>query len=59
MKNRLDLNYEKLLNLNEQPRNMIPLDRGEGVPSFDEMVIIVSEEQTLTMRLRTCKDVAP
>ena len=44
MKNRLDLNYEKLLNLNEQPRNMIPLDRGEGVPSFDEMVIIVSEE---------------
>ena len=44
MKNRLGLNYERLENLTEQPGNMIPLDRGKGVPSFDEMVIIVSEE---------------
>ena len=41
MKNRLDLNYEKLENLTEQPGNLIPLDRGKGVPSFDEMVAIV------------------
>jgi hypothetical protein len=39
--NRCDLNYEKLENLTEQPGNLIPLDRGEGVPSFDEMVAIV------------------
>ena len=38
MKNRLNLNYEKLENLTEQPRNLIPLDRGGGVPSFDEMM---------------------
>ena len=44
MKNRLDLNYEKLENLTEQPENLIPLDRGKGVSSFGEMVIIVSEE---------------
>ena len=41
MKNRLDLNYEKLENLTEQPRNLIPLDRGKGVLSFGEMVIII------------------
>ena len=40
MKNRLDLNYEKLWNLNEQPGNLIPLDRGKCVPSFDEMMDI-------------------
>ena len=34
MKNRLDLNYEKLENLTEQPGNLIPLNRGEGVPMF-------------------------
>ena len=44
MKNRLDLNYEKLENLIEQPENLIPLGRGNGVPSFDEMVAIVLEE---------------
>ena len=41
MKNRLDLNYEKLENLTEQPGNLIPLDRGNSVPYFDEMVIII------------------
>ena len=41
MKNRLDLNYEKLENLTEQPGNLIPLDKGKGVPSFNEMVIII------------------
>ena len=41
MKNRLDLIYEKLYNLTEQPENLIPLDRGKGVPSFNEMVAIV------------------
>ena len=41
MKNRSNLYYEKLVNLTEQPGNLIPLDRGEGVPSFDEMVAIV------------------
>ena len=30
--------------LTEQPGNLIPLDRGKGVPSFDEMVAIVLEE---------------
>ena len=44
MKNRLDLNYEKLENLTEQPGNLIPLDRGKGVPSSGEMVAIVLEE---------------
>ena len=44
MKNRLDLNYEKLLNLTEQPGNLIPLDRGKGVPSLDEMVAILLVE---------------
>ena len=44
MKNRLDINYEKLENLTEQPGNQIPLDRGKGVLSFDEMVAIVLEE---------------
>ena len=44
MKNRLDLNYEKMQNLTEQPGNLIPLDRGKGVPSFHEMVAIVLEE---------------
>ena len=44
MKKRLDLNYEQLQNLTEQPEAMIPLDRGKGVPSFDEMVAIVLEE---------------
>ena len=34
MKNRTNLDYEKLVNLTEQPRNLIPLDRGEGVPIF-------------------------
>ena len=41
MKKRCDLNYEKLLNLTEQPGNPIPLDKGKGVPCFDEMVIII------------------
>ena len=41
MKSKLDLNYEKLENLTEQPENLIPLDRGKGVLSFDEMVAIV------------------
>ena len=41
MKNRLHLNYEKLENLTEQPGNLIPLDRGKGVSSFDEMVAVV------------------
>ena len=31
-------------NITEQPANLIPLDRGKGVPSFDEMVVIVLEE---------------
>ena len=44
MKNILDLIYEKLENLTEQPGNLIPLDRGKGVSSFDEMVAIVLEE---------------
>ena len=44
MKNRLNPNYKKLYNLTEQPKNLIPLDRGKGVPSFDEMVAIVLEE---------------
>ena len=44
MKNKLDLNYEKLENLTEQPENLIPLDRGKGVPSFNEMVAIVLVE---------------
>ena len=44
MKNRLDLNYEKLENLTEQPGNLIPLDRGKGVPSFDEMMDIALVE---------------
>ena len=43
MKNRLDLDYEKLQTLIEQPGNLIPLDRGKCVPSFDEMVAIVGE----------------
>ena len=34
----------KTVNLTEQPENLIPLDRGKGVPSFDEMVAIVLEE---------------
>src|ERR1044071_7466277 len=34
MKNRTNLDYEKLVNLTEQPGNLIPLDRGEGVPMF-------------------------
>ena len=41
MKNKLDLNYDKLENLTEQPGNLIPLDRGKCVSSFDEMVAIV------------------
>ena len=44
MKNRLDINYEKLENLTEQPRNLIPLDRGKGVSSFDEMMDIALVE---------------
>ena len=32
MKNKLNLNYEKLENLTEQPGYLIPLDRGKGVP---------------------------
>ena len=44
MKNKLDLNYKKLEKLTEQPGNLIPLDIGKGVPSFDEMVAIVFEE---------------
>ena len=44
MKNRLDLNYEKLENLIEQPGNLIPLDRGKGVPSCDEMMDIALVE---------------
>ena len=39
-----DLNYEKLQNLTEQPGNLIPLDRGKGVPSFDEMMDIALVE---------------
>ena len=34
MKNRLDLNYEKLEYLTEEPGNLISLDRGEGVLMF-------------------------
>ena len=34
MTNRTNLDYEKLVNLTEQPRNLIPLARGEGVPMF-------------------------
>ena len=34
MKNRTNLDYGKLVNLTEQPGNLIPLDRGEGVPIF-------------------------
>ena len=44
MKKRLDLNYKKLENLTEQPENLIPLDRGKGVPSFNEIVAIVLVE---------------
>ena len=44
MKNILDLIYEKLENLTEQPVNLIPLDRGKGVPSFDEMMDIALVE---------------
>ena len=44
MKNKLDLNYEKLENLTEQPGNPIPLDIGQGVPSFDEMMDIALVE---------------
>jgi hypothetical protein len=41
MKNLCDLYYEKLENLTEQPRNLIPLNRGKGVMSFDEIVVII------------------
>ena len=34
MKNITNLDYEKLINLTEQPGNLMPLDRGEGVPMF-------------------------
>ena len=34
-------------------------DRGKGVPSFDEMWISLWWKSTLTIRLRTCEDVAP
>ena len=44
MKNKLDLNYEKLQHLTEKPGNLIPLDRGKGVPSFNEIVAILLEE---------------
>ena len=44
MKNKLDLNYEKLQNLTEQPGNLIPLHRGKGVSSFDEMLDIALVE---------------
>ena len=44
MKNTLNLNFEKLENLTEQPGNLIPLDRGKGVPSFDKMMDIALVE---------------
>ena len=44
MKNKLDLNYERLQNITEQPGNLISLDRGKGGPSFDEMVAIILVE---------------
>ena len=59
MKHRLDLNYEKLLNLTEQPGNLIPLDRGKGVPSFDEMEAIVLEEVDFDDPTTNVRDVAP
>ena len=34
----------KTVNLTEQPGNLIPLDRGKGVPSFDEMMDIALVE---------------
>ena len=34
-------------------------DRSKGVPSFDEMMDIALMEVDLTIRLRTCEDVAP
>ena len=63
MKNRLNLNYEKLENLTEQPGNLIPLDRGKGVPSFDEMVAIVfcgvdSDDPTTNVRGRRALAIA-
>jgi len=63
MKNRLDLNYEKLQNLTEQPGNLIPLDRGKGVPSFDEMmdialVAVDFDDPTTNMRGRRALAIA-
>ncbi len=40
---------------------MIPLDRGKGVPSFDEIVAIVLEEVDFddpTMKVRGCRALA-
>ena len=34
----------KTVKSTEQPVNLIPLDRGKGVPSFDEVVAIILEE---------------
>ena len=63
MKNRLDLNYEKLENLTEQPGNLIPLDRGKGVLSFDEMmditlVAVDFDDPTMNMRGRRALAIA-
>ena len=63
MKNKLDLNYEKLQNLTEQPGNLIPLDRGQGVPSFDEMMDIAlvevdSDDPTTNVRGRRALAIA-
>ena len=63
MKNRLDLNYEKLENLTEQPGKLIPLDRGKGVPSFDEMmdialVAVDFDDPTTNVRGRRASGIA-
>ena len=56
MKNRLDLNYEKLENLFDQPGNLITFDRGEGVPMFRlDGGYHFLWKSTLTIRLRTCE----
>ena len=61
MKSRCNIYYDKLENLTEQPGNLIPLDRGEGVPSFDEMVAIVLVEVDFhdpTTNVRRCRALA-
>ena len=60
---RCDLNYENLENRTEQPGNLIPLDRGKGAPSFDEMVAIVVggvdfDDPTTNMRGRRALAIA-